>query len=47
MVDIIGEGMYYFYLKNIVYRGLKSDNVLVKVVDKENGYVYVKLVDFG
>lgn len=47
MVDIIGEGMHYLHSKNIVHRGLKPDNVLVKVVDKENGYVHVKLADFG
>lgn len=36
-----------FYLKDIVYRDLKLNNVLVKIINMEIGYVYVKLADFG
>ncbi|KAG0613255.1 hypothetical protein M758_6G088400 [Ceratodon purpureus] len=47
-MDQIGEGVKYLHSQGIVHRDLKSKNILYKKArNSENGYVHVKVTDFG
>lgn len=47
MILQIARAIYYLHCRSVAHLDLKSSNVMVKVPDSPDGYVQVKLGDFG